>query len=386
MAARYFINGGVDSNWSTSGNWSATDGGAASGVKPTSSDDVFFTANSPNCTVDSAGVGLSLNFTGYASTITMTAGLTISGSVTLVAAMTIAGASGLTVSSTSTLTSNTKVWPNALTFSGAVTHTLADNWNVDGLLTIGSNTTTINGFQITASAGLSHGGSTVSGTTSIVMDGTGTIDHSSANGTFRLPLPINTAGTITFGITNVFRYGTGTLTYTAGTTVTTGHTLLVVDSAATLAVAGITWNNVQLQGSNGSTLTLNENMTLTGLLTLGTSTNSMTLTGSTINAGGGVQHGGTSAVSLGTTIININGTGTLDGPSTTTGRIDNPITINASGGTVTIATVGDTPFRILLNQLNCIAGTIVTDTGTWTAFGGGSGGGLRLAGHGGLAG
>src|SRR3989344_1900035 len=143
MAARYFINGGVNSNWSTSGNWSATDGGAASGVKPASTDDVFFTANSPNCTADTAGVGLTLNFTGYASTITMTAGLTISGSVTLVAAMTIAGTSGLIVNGTSTLTSNTKVWPNALALQGTSTHTLADNWNVDGLLSVGGGTITM---------------------------------------------------------------------------------------------------------------------------------------------------------------------------------------------------------------------------------------------------
>jgi len=370
MAARYFINGGVDSNWSTSGNWSATDGGAASGVKPTASDDVFFTSNSPNCTVNTAGVGLTLNFTGYASTITMTAGLTISGSVTLVSAMTIAGTGGLIVSATSTLTSNTKVWPNALTLQGTSTHTLADNWNVDGLLSVGGGTITINGFQITASAGLTQAGNNTSGTTNIIMDGTGTITHSTSAGALRNNLTINTAGTITFATTFAFLYDTGTFTYTAGTVVTTGSTL-TVGVTTTLAVAGITWNNVNLTTANGQTITLNENLNLTGLLTLASSTNSITLTGSTINAGGGVRFGGSSGTVSGTTVINVNGTGTLDGPSATSGRIDNPITINAPSGTVTIATAGDTPFRMLLNQLNCVAGTIVTDTGTWTAFGGG---------------
>jgi len=370
MAARYFINGGVDSNWSTSGNWSATDGGAASGVKPTASDDVFFTSNSPNCTVNTAGVGLTLNFTGYASTITMTAGLTISGSVTLVSAMTIAGTGGLIVSATSTLTSNTKVWPNALTLQGTSTHTLADNWNVDGLLSVGGGTITINGFQITASAGLTQAGNNTSGTTNIIMDGTGTITHSTSAGALRNNLTINTAGTITFATTFAFLYDTGTFTYTAGTVVTTGSTL-TVGVTTTLAVAGITWNNVNLTTANGQTITLNENLNLTGLLTLASSTNSITLTGSTINAGGGVRYGGSSGTVSGTTVINVNGTGTLDGPSATSGRIDNPITINAPSGTVTIATAGDTPFRMLLNQLNCVAGTIVTDTGTWTAFGGG---------------
>ena len=364
MAARYFINGGVNSNWSTSGNWSATDGGAASGVKPTSSDDVFFTANSPNCTVDTAGVGLTLNFTGYASTITMTAGLTISGSVTLVAAMTIAGTGGLIVGATSTLTSNTKVWPNALTIgTNTMTYTLADNWDVDGLLSIGvSGTSTINGFQITASAGLTKDIGSVSGTTTIVMDGTGTITHSTSAGALRNNLTINTAGTITFATTFAFLYDTGTFTYTAGTVVTTSSTL-TVGVATTFACSGITWNNVTFQGT--ITCTFNENLNLTGLLTLANSTNSITLTGSTINAGGGVRFGGSSGTVSGTTVINVNSTSTLDAPSATTGGINNPITINAPGGTVTIAAT----FRILLNQLLYTAGTVTTSTGTWGAGG-----------------
>ena len=368
MAARYFINGGVNSNWSTSGNWSATDGGAASGVKPAGTDDVFFTANSPVCTVDTAGVGLTLNFTGYASTITMTAGLTISGSVTLVAAMTIAGASGLTVNATATLTSNGKTWPNALTIgTNTITYTLADNWDVDGLLSIGvSGNSTINGFQITASAGLTKDVGGVSGTTNIIMDGTGTITQSNPSAAIKNNLTINTAGTITFNTTNPVKYDTGTLTYTAGTVVTTGSTLHIT-SGATLAVSGITWNNVTLVPTGtGQTITFSENLNLTGLLTLTSSTSSLTLTGNTINVGGGVRFGGTSGIVSGTTIINVNGTGTLDGPSATTGGINNPITINAPGGTVTIAAT----FRILLNQLLYTAGTVTTSTGTWGAGGG----------------
>src|SRR3989344_4247098 len=344
MAARYFINGGVNSNWSTSGNWSATDGGAASGVKPASTDDVFFTANSPNCTADTAGVGRPLNFAGYASPISMNAGLTISGSVTLVSAMTIAGTSGLTVSATATLTSNGKVWPNALTLNGAVTHTLADNWDVDGLLTFGatSTTTVINGFQITASAGVtcsSAAGST-SGTTNIILDGTGTFQGSSNTAQLRNNVTINTAGTITIG-TNLV-YNTSTFTYTAGTVVTTSSTLTTA-SSTTFACNGITWDNVALSGVT-VTMTFNENLNLTGLLSIATSNQNMTLTGNTINAAGGVRYGGTTGTISGTTVINVNGTGTLDGPSASTGGINNQITINAPGGTVTIAAT----FRILL--------------------------------------
>ena len=222
MASRYWVTAGT-SNWSTSGagsGWSLTDGGAGGQVKPTASDDVFFTANSPVCTVDTAGVGLTLNFTGYASTITMTAGLTISGSVTLVSAMTIAGASGLAVNATATLTSNGKTWPNALTLTGTSTMTLADDWNVDELLTIGASTlsTTINGGTIYAGAGYTVGGTTgnVTGTSRIVMDGTGTINMSAkTTGTHQLEILIDTTGTCTIGTlvqtVNPIRYKRGLL-------------------------------------------------------------------------------------------------------------------------------------------------------------------------------
>jgi len=370
MAARYFINGGVDNNWSTSGNWSATDGGAGGETVPTASDNVFFTANSLNCTVNaSARVALTLDFTGYTNTITMSQQITVSGSVTLVAAMTISGSGALIVSATSTLTSNGKTWPNSLNLSGGSTYTLADNWDVDGLLAVGGSSMTINGFQITASAGLTQGANNTWGTTNIIMDGTGTITHSHASaGALKTNLTINTAGTITFATTNPFMYETGTFTYTAGTVVTTGSTLIIGATSTTvtgLSVSGITWDNVKLTIGNGLNLPMDENLNLTGLLTIANSTNSFTMTGNTINASGGVRYGGSSGTVSGTTVINVNGTGTLDAPSATSGGINNPITINAPGGTVTIATAGDTPFKILLDKFNYVAGTVVTDKGTW---------------------
>ncbi|MEK9135041.1 MAG: hypothetical protein AAB451_01975, partial [Patescibacteria group bacterium] len=187
---------------------------------------------------------------------------------------------------------------------------------------------------------------------------------SSGGGAIRNNLTINTAGTITFASGNTFSYNTGTLTYTAGTVVTTGNTLNNQGIATTFACSGITWNNVTITGT--VTVTLSENLNVTGLLTLVSAGQSLVINGSTINASGGVRHGGTSGTSSGTTVINVNGTGTLDAPSATSGRIDNPITINAPGGTVTIATAGDTPFYGLLNKLNYVAGTVVTDRGTWS--------------------
>jgi hypothetical protein len=361
MADRYFINGGVDAKWSTSGNWSATDGGGASGVKPTAADGVFFTANSPVCTVDTAGVGLTLNFTGYANTITMTAGLTISGSVTLVAAMTIAGASGLTINpattSTATLISNGKTWPNSLTLNGNVsgvpTFAFSDAWDVNGSLTIattGGQGNNLNGGQINVAVGLSStGNGTCTGSSLIVLDGTGTWTGGSAIGN---SVTINTAGTIT--LSGTIAYRTGTLTYTAGTVSTGGS--LTCNLAATFAVNGITWTNVTLN-PDAQTITLAENMNLTGTLTLGQSNKAMSVNGNTINTSEITCS--TSLSVSGTTILNVNNTGTLS--SGTGGTINNSIIINAPGKTVTIAAT----FRNQLNKFQYLAGTVISDIGTW---------------------
>jgi hypothetical protein len=107
MADRYFVNGGVDNNWGSTSNWSATSGGAGGSSIPTAGDAVFFDTNSPNCTVNASNrVALSLNFTGYSNTITMTFAITVSGNVTLSANMGISGTGALTINGSSTLTSN----------------------------------------------------------------------------------------------------------------------------------------------------------------------------------------------------------------------------------------------------------------------------------------
>src|SRR3990167_10155721 len=306
MASRYFINGGVDDNWSTSGNWSATDGGAASGVKPTAADDVFFTTNSPSCEVDTAGVGLTLNFTGYASTITMTAGLTISGSVTLVSAMTIAGASGLTINGTATLTSNGKTWPNALTLQSNTTTTLADNWTVTGAFGCAGGTTgtrTINGNNVFCQTSLTVATNiSMAGTTVVNLTGTGT--WTSPTGTLTSVI-INTSGTITMAAAEI-RFNTGTFTYTAGTVVTTGNTF-TVGAATTLNTNGIIWNNVAVTGTQSTTLT--SNLTAGTLFTF--SGGHTTVNGSTIYANTNLTVSSTNGNFFGTSTVEIDTTGTV---------------------------------------------------------------------------
>src|SRR3990167_4070515 len=353
MASRYWVTAGT-SNWSTSGagsGWSLTDGGAGGQVKPTASDDVFFTANSPVCTVDTAGVGLTLNFTGYASTITMTAGLTISGSVTLVAAMTISGASGLIINGTATLTSNGKTWPNALTLQSNTTSTLADNWTVTGTFGCAGGSTgtrTINGNNVFCQTSLTVATNiSMAGTTVVNLTGTGT--WTSPTGTLTSVI-INTSGTITMAAAEI-RFNTGTFTYTAGTVVTTGNTFTVA-AASTLNTSGIVWNNFTVTGTQSTTLT--SDLTLSGTFTF--SGGHTTVNGNTIYAQAGVTVSATNGNFLGTSAVVMNGTGTLSNTQTT-GTFANTVIIDTTG-TITISNLLKITNPIIYKR-GLLAGNIV---------------------------
>lgn len=149
MANRYFINGGVNSNWSSTGNWATTSGGVGGNAVPTATDDVFFDANSPNCILDTATAKLArtIDFTGYSGQTTHNVTLTVSGPVTLSATQTFSGSSNFAINSGGTLTSNGKVMSLPFLLQGTnMTYTLADNWLIDRLFTCnGATTTTING-------------------------------------------------------------------------------------------------------------------------------------------------------------------------------------------------------------------------------------------------
>lgn len=184
MADKYFVNGGVDNLYATSGNWSLTDGGAGGAGVPSSSEATFFTANSPNCSVTGSRAALSANHTGYTGTFTMTSGtLTISGSLTLASGATYAAGTGVMVlNGTGTITSNGKTMPWPVTLQGAtITFTLGDNAKVSGLVTLGSgtNAVTINGaFNLECTGGLRYAGTSglINGTATFKLTATQTVD------------------------------------------------------------------------------------------------------------------------------------------------------------------------------------------------------------------
>lgn len=366
MAARYFINGLVDSNWSSITNWSTTSGGVGGSAVPTAADDVNFDANSPNCTVNtSARVALTLNFTGYTNTITMDQQISVSGSVTLVAAMTIAGTGALLVIATSTLTSNGKTWPNTFGLRGTATHTLADAWTVSVFLYGASTLTTgVNGFTITVLTNLDlSAGSTnvLIGTTEIIMTGTGNIVNFTSTGSLRNPLTINTAGTITFP-TGTFRYNTGPLKYVAGTVIASGTDLNCV-LATTFDTAGTAMVFASLTIIS-LTYTLSSDLRITGLFTIN-GVAATTVNGFTLYIGGGISiPSAASSQVLGTTVFRLTGTGVLSAPSLTSGKIVSPITIDAGAGTITITN----PFTFNLALLTYYSGN-VTFNNAWTTGG-----------------
>lgn len=347
MASRYFVNGGVDNNWGTTGNWSTTSGGGGGSSVPSSSDDVFFDASSPACTVNSGATRVcrQLDCTGYTSTLTLDVGLTATpqttGAVKLAAGMTITGTGALTLTAATggsmTITSAGIGVGCPLTLGGnSATVTLADNWDVNATLTLGTAAAslTINGNQISFSGALSlpQTSGTNGGTTVFVADGTGTWTSSGA--ILVSSLTINTAGTFT--VSGTVRYRTGTFTYTAGTVVTTGSTLSIADST-TLNCAGMTWNNVSL--TNTGTWTLSADWNIGGNLTMDyVIGSSMVFTGHKINISGNLVCGVTNQMVIsGTAELVMVGTGSITTFSTS--RIQNSLTINTAGTTTFSGTV-----------------------------------------------
>lgn len=335
MADRYFVNGGVDNNWGTTGNWSTTSGGSGGASIPTAADAVFFDANSPNVTVNATNrVCLSLNFTGYTNTITMTFGITSSGSVTLSSAMTIAGSASLAVNAAATLTSNGKTWPNALVLQSAsnVVYTFGDNWVCNGLVTVGygSQYPAYNGSQIICNGGFTNATTNgeISGTTKFILAG-GTITSSSSF-TPGMSLNFDYAGNITFASGTFWNVkGGATHTYVSGSVTFSGsHTLSIYGSCTFNTGSSIIWKAISFNVT--STLTLTTPIYCNATLTLGGGNQTFTING-TIFAGQNLSYNSSANTYVtGTGQIVMNGTGTISqGGGVSTGSF--PLIIDTTG-------------------------------------------------------
>ena len=221
----------------------------------------------------------SIDFTGSnGGTMTFNGEVNIAGSVTLEGDVTYAAGAGgaLTVSATATLTADGATLPCSMTLAGTSTINLADNWDVNGSLTIASSSTVIFGSltssikSMNVSGGLttnSYMGQSTYGCI-IVMDGTGTISSASSALAFQLSITINTAGTITLGNFTLY---TGTFKYITGTIAATGKARLWNCTINSSGMTGANaWDDV-LFGTAGAVyrVTLTSDMYINGSLTIG---------------------------------------------------------------------------------------------------------------------
>lgn len=209
-------------------------------------------------------------------TLTLPSNLLWSGSLTIQNAMSFAGTGKLTPANNTTTTlafypqnascDNSSAFPSTLNLKNIILNPGAPTYPV-------FYTITLNGITININGGLNHTSGVIVGTAVFNFIGTGTLIGSnggSGASYIQNNININTSGTITLGSTLAFNGGT--FTYTAGTVVTTGNTLIMYllgtttgSSTTTLNTNGISWNNVILYNST-MTFVLNSTFTVTGLV------------------------------------------------------------------------------------------------------------------------
>lgn len=271
MADRYWRGGSGTWNNANTTNWSATSGGAGGASIPTSTDNVFFDANSTGtCTIAGTVPCANLNFTGFTGTLAQTGTTVIQvyGNLTLVSGMTYSPGGSAYIEFMATTTGKTVELGGKSTnlrFNGiGGSWILQSNSNIGILWDLRAGELDTNGFTLTLlSSGarfetanstdtkvLTLGASTVSmGTqistldltgTNLTVNGTGasiTAAPTSVTQTLRLggnsflsfACTTITTGTITITGNNTF----GTLNMSAATNVSTGAYALGGDQTVT---------------------------------------------------------------------------------------------------------------------------------------------------------
>ena len=246
-ADRYWVGGGSGTNWTDAGNtnWSATSGGANNATVPTTTDNVYFDANSGvGTSVISANITIrSINCTGYAGTLQHNAAVTLSigdatagtGNIALkfVAGMTYTLGDPATSAISFISTSHNS---STIDFGGKTTGNITFN---------GSNS-----FWEFSSSHTTNATATVTLTNGALKTNNQTLSwglFSSAAGTKTLDLGLSSLTLI--GVGNVWLLVTAGLTFTNNTS-----TIIVNDTSATLKTFGggglTNYYNVTFSGDN----------------------------------------------------------------------------------------------------------------------------------------
>ena len=366
MASKYFVGTG---NWNDTNRWATSSGGPGGTGVPAFGDDVYFDTNSGDCTVNvtvgnttSTSGMLSINFTGYTSTITMSNNIhiAIGGTVSIDSTnVNTLGTAPLYINNTVTLTSGGGTWGGNVTFAGGTTKTLTSDFTVLGTTTCATGSSvTLSGSAykyytngITATVGvvgnstIALSGGTWSGaatiSTNLHFGGNVTI----SGGVNWSPTVANGAATMKY-VSGAVDAGTSTITTLL--TTTTGITIFDTD--------GMDLYNLTLSNVTNPFMTINSPLNVTNTITS--------------NISGTLTINGTS---------NFDSTGTLSIVNTMSISSSNDMTIGVL--TKGVAQLTMNGFTLTVNG-NLVVGTgAILGTGTVKLGGGGtwtSGGGTGV--------
>ena len=363
--------GAVSTDWNNAANW--TTGGTGTGVPSATVDAIFSGTPTRPCVLGANRTCRALTFTGYTSTVDLaTFTLTVNNNVTFQANQSsiILGTTGvLAHAANGTITSNGGTWPlnhQMNNFAGA-TYTLADDFRVSGNHTTFGGTTTINGNQFFIGGSLT-GGALVTGTTNIIMNGTGTVTGCNTN------LEINTTGTITIaGNLNVYRRFIITSVGTLIGLSTSNITFLSNSITTThiMDLGGRQIGNLTLTNGGGTTwqflssLTCNNFSVSNGTMNYSGPTSPLT---AIITVNGNYFFNGFQLLGNGTLSIIMTGASGAAAITTFSATINIPLTINAGANTVFFPAaaninIGPTTLTLSSGNINANVGQ-VTLSGT----------------------
>lgn len=294
MANRYWVGGTASWDGTAGTKWATTSGGTGGASLPTTSDDVFFDANSGanTVTVATGNTGCkSITCTGFTGTLTGSASLTVEGSITFVSGMTSTLTGQWSITGSGTIISAGKTMPFLLINGFSITVNQGDDFTFTsspavniGCIALSVGTYNTNNYNITCNitSGNLGGGINVSSATGVraINLGSSTITitlNSNNNPPFfgnsnNNNLTFN-AGTSTYICKNLG----GASSSFQGNGLTFYNVVFENTSSTAIPVTGAnTFNNLTLTGrtTNGlGNFTFAANQTITGTLTASAGTN-----------------------------------------------------------------------------------------------------------------
>lgn len=278
MANRYWVGGAGTWNTSSTTNWSTSSGGASGASVPTSADSVFFDQAGTYTVTMTGSTAAPLNcldWTVSAGTVTFSGNLSatnafnVYGSITMVSG-TVPNTSAVWLAATSSKT---------LTYSGTFTSTLTLNMvGTGGSWTLGAALTASNSTIVLTDGSFSTSASNYNVTVSAI-----TVSANSNTKVMSLNGSTVTCGTFTNSSTGGFTFNAGTSTYVGGTNpqrITSGgitFNVVRMGSATTVFQDDLSCASLDtIPTTGGSYIILGGNITVSGLLTTGTTTYSTT--------------------------------------------------------------------------------------------------------------